>query len=142
MKKWLYLAAVIGTIGILARLPHPAKDISRLEPVQLVYVYEEAGLLRIETDTDCRGTGRTLSEAASDLRARADGEVFLETAEFLLLDPDVPVTPDLFTLLHPSCKVFFTRQSPDLAGSAKYLSAHPPSIILADLRGMYHAPPP
>ena len=47
MKKWLYFVGALAAIGILARLPHPAKDISKLEPVQLVYIYEEAGAQHI-----------------------------------------------------------------------------------------------
>lgn len=134
MKKWLYFAAVIAAVGLLARLPHPAKDISRLEPVQVVYLYEEAGDLRIETDTGARGSGGTLSEALASMRARADGEIFLETAEFLLLEPDVPVTGEFFRHLRPNCKVFYTNQRPDLEASARYLSVHPPKLRLRDLR--------
>lgn len=134
MKKWLYLAAAVAGIGLLARLPHPARDISRLEPVQLVSIHEEAGVLQIETDTGDRGTGKTLTEAEADLRAKADGEIFLETAEFLLLDPAVTVTADFFTILRPTCKVLYVKESPDLPAAAQYLSTHPPALELADLR--------
>ena len=134
MKKWLYFAAAVAAIGILSRLPHPAKDISKLEQFQLVYVYEEAGGLHLETDTGEQGAGKTLTEAAADLRSKADGEIFLETAEFLLLDSTVTAAPDFFTLLRPDCKVFYTKERPDLPAAAKYLSVHPPSVKLADLR--------
>lgn len=134
MKKWLCAAAVLAVIGLLARLPHPAKDISKLEPVRLVYLYMEAGALHIETDTGERGKGRTLPEAEADLRAKADGEIFLETAEFLLLAPDVTVTADFCQILRPACKVFYTEEQPDLTAAAQYLSAHPPNLKLAELR--------
>ena len=137
MKKWLFLAAAFAAVGILARLPHPAKDISALEPVRLVYVYEAAGALHIETDTDAYGSGKTLTEASEAMRVGADGEIFLETAEFLLLDPDVPVTAAFFDLLRPSCKVFYTKARPDLAASAQYLSVHPPKQRLRDLRAAF-----
>lgn len=134
MKKGLYLAAAIAGFGILARLPHPARDISKLEPVRLVYIYEEAGKVCMETDTGDHGSGETLTEAEADMRARADGEIFLETAEFLLLDPDVSIRADLFALLRPACKVFYTRERPDLAASARFLAAHPPENTLRELR--------
>ena len=134
MKKWMYVAAAFIAAGILARLPHPAKDISELEPVQLVYVYEEAGALHIETDTGAHGSGKTLSEASESMRAQADGEIFLETAEFLLMDPDVTVTAEFFALLRPSCNVFYTQRRPDLTASAQYLTIHPPKQKLRDLR--------
>ena len=134
MKKGLYFAAAIAAVGLLARLPHPAKDISRLEPVQLVYVYEEAGSLHIETDTGAHGVGGDLSEASESMRSRADGEIFLETAEFLLLDPKVTVTDAFYALLRPGCHVCFVEEPPDLPASVQYLSAHKPTITLRDLR--------
>lgn len=134
MKKWLYFAAALAGMFLLQRLPHPAKDISRLEPVQIVYLYKEGEMACLETDTGARGRGRSLADAAQDMTARAEGEIFLETAEFLLLDPDVKLSSDLFTLLRPDCGVFYTEERPDLRASARYLSMHPPGTKLRDLR--------
>ena len=96
MKKWLYLAAALTAVGILSRLPHPAKDIAKLKPVRAVYLYMELEKLHIETDTGDSGSGTTLAEAYSDMRSGADGEIFLDTAEFLILDPAICVTEDFF----------------------------------------------
>ena len=93
MKKGLYLAALLAAVGILSRLPHPARDIADLKPVRAVYLYIDGRGISIETDTGDSGSGRDLGEAADDLRAKADGEIFLDTAQFLLLDPRVPVDP-------------------------------------------------
>lgn len=134
MKKWLYIAAALAAAGLLARLPHPAKDISRLEPVQILYVYEEAGKICIETDTGAEGSGRNLTEAAEAMRAGASGEIFLETAEFLLLEPDVGLTAEFFRLLRPGCGVVYTVRRPDLSASAEFLTIHPPKTRLRDLR--------
>lgn len=135
MKKWLYAAGALAAVAVLSRLPHPAADISRLEPVRLIHIYKEADALHIETDTGDRGSGKTLPEAAADLQGRADGEIFLETAEFLLLDPDVPITADFCRLLRPGCGVVYTDQAVDLSAAAEYLEVHPPGITLRDLRG-------
>lgn len=134
MKKWMYFAALFAAAFLLSRLPHPAKDISLLEPVQIVYLYKEGDMLCLETDTGARGRGRSLTEAAEAMRARADGEIFLETAEFLLLDPDVKPSEDFFRLLRPDCGVFYTERRPDLSASARYLSMHQPETKLRDLR--------
>ncbi|MBP3659876.1 MAG: hypothetical protein J6I89_00645 [Oscillospiraceae bacterium] len=134
MKKWLYPLAVLAAIALLSRLPHPSRDISRLEPVQAVYLYMEAGELHIETDTGDHGSGHDLTEATDDMKESSDGEIFLETAEFLILDPQVPITPDFYELLHPDCRVFFTSEKPDLPAAAKYLSLHTPKTTLAHLR--------
>lgn len=134
MKKWLYLMVALAAVGILSRLPHPARDIAKLEPVRAVYIYMDAGRLSIETDTGDSGSGRNLTEATEDLRAKADGEIFLDTAEFLILDPAVPIGEDFYTLLRPSCKVAFFASPPDLTAAADYLAIHTPKITLARLR--------
>ncbi len=137
MKKWLYLTAALAAVGVLSRLPHPARDISKLEPVRTVYLYTEAGDLCIETDTGDSGTGADLMEATSDMKANADGEIFLDTAEFLILAPEVAITPDFYTLLRPGCKVCYTDAAPDQTAAADYLSVHPPETTLAHLRAQH-----
>lgn len=134
MKKWLYLIAALAAVGILSRLPHPSRDISMLEPVQAVYLYEEAGQLHIETDTGDHGSGKTLTEATDNMKSNSDGEIFLETAEFLIIDTAVPITEEFYSHLRPDCKVCFTFEKPDLPAAAQYLSLHTPKITLAHLR--------
>lgn len=134
MKKWLYLIAALTAVGVLSRLPHPARDIAKLDPVQTVWLYMEGQTLHIETDTGDHGSGPDLSAAAADMRASADTEIFLDTAEYLILSPDVTATSDLYTLLRPDCRVCFTEEKPDLTAAAQYLSIHVPKTTLAHLR--------
>ena len=134
MKKWLYAAVVFAALCLLTRLPHPAKDIADLEPVRVVYLFRQGATLRIETDTGAWGSGEDLAQALEAMRSGADGEIFLETAEFLLLSPQVPVTEDFYTLLRPGCGVVYTDQKPDLTAAARYLTVHPPKTKLRDLR--------
>ena len=134
MKKWLYLLGAVAAIGLLARLPHPARDISELKPVWVVYLYMDGETLCIETDTGDSGSGKDLAEAASDLRSDADGEIFLETAEFLILSPEVAVTSLFYQYLRPGCRICQAENPPDLETAADYLTAHPPPMTLAHLR--------
>lgn len=131
MKKWFLLATALV---FLARLPNPAQDIAKLEPVEVIWLHPEDGKLCIETDTGAKGTGQTLTEAAENMKQRASGEIFLDTAEFLLLHPDVPITPDFFALLRPTCKVTRTAATPDMEAAADYLTIHPPPVTLSKLR--------
>lgn len=142
MKRWLYLLGALAVLGVVARLPHPARDIAKLDPVQTVYLYVEAGQLHIETDTGDHGSGPTLTAAAADLRARADAEIFLDTAEYLLLDPGVAITDEFYTLLRPACRVVFTQSRPDLEAAAGYLAIHTPETTLARLRAQNEIPQP
>ena len=134
MKKWLYLLGAVAAIGLLSRLPHPARDISELKPVRVVYLYMNGEMLCIETDTGESGSGKDLAEAATDLSAHADGEIFLETAEFLILSPEVAVTSSFYQYLRPGCMVCRAEDPPDLETVADYLDAHPPSMTMARLR--------
>lgn len=134
MKKWLFLAAVLTAVAVLSRRPHPARDVAKLEPVQVVYVRMDGAEFSVETDTGARGTGATLTEAAADMKANASGEVFLDTAEFLVLHPTIPITEEFHILLRPTCKVTFTTAAPDLQAASAYLTIHSPPVTLAQLR--------
>ena len=134
MKKWLFLAAVLSAVAVLSRRPHPARDVAKLEPIQTVYVCRNGADISIETDTGAKGSGATLTEAAADMKAKASAELFLDTAEFLLLHPAVPITEEFHTLLRPTCKVTFTTAIPDLQAASDYLTIHEPPVTLAQLR--------
>ena len=134
MKKWLIPAIVLAAVAIFSRLPHPARDIADLKPVRAVYIHMEGRNFRVQTDTGDFGAGADLTEACADLRSKADGEIFLDTAEFLILDSKVPVTEVFYSLLRPDCRVTFTDAAPDLEKAAAYLSQHPPKLTLARLR--------
>lgn len=132
MKYWL---AVVLALGLLSRLPHPSKDIADLNPVQTVYLYMEGDTLCMETDTGDSGAGVDLTAAAEDLKYGADGEVYLDTAEFLILQPNVPVTDQFHKLLRPDCRVIYTTAVPDMETISRYLSVHTPPVTLAQLAG-------
>ena len=133
MKKWLLLPGLLA-VGLLLRLPHPARDIARLEPVRAVYLYMEQGLPTLETDTGATGTGEDLESAYADLKNNADREIFLDTAQFLILDPHVPITDDFYALLRLTTRVVFSNEKPNLETISDYLTIHPPDLTLAKLR--------
>lgn len=134
MKKSLLLTAALAAAVLLLRMPHPSRDISKLLPVQTLYLYMEEDLLRIETDTGDRGAGSDLASAAENLKASAPGEIFLDTAQFLILGPNVPITEEFHTLLRPSCRVVYTAEKPDLQEATEYLINHKPNLTLSQLR--------
>ena len=133
MKKWLYPAVFLAA-AILSRLPHPAVDIARLDPVRAIYLYMDGDTMTIETDSGDVGTRADLEAAYADLRANADREIFLDTAEYLILDPDVPITEAFYELLRPTTRVVFSNKKPNLETISDYLTIHPPEITLAKLR--------
>ena len=142
MKKSLILIAVLTGSALLQRLPHPARDISNLLPVQTLYVYMEENLIYIQSDTGDRGSGSTLTAAADALKAAAPGEIFLETARFLILDRDVDVTEEFHSLLRPTCRVVYTNERPALKRVSRYLVNHPLHLTLARIRAEQHRKEP
>ena len=135
MKKWLYPAVFLAA-AILSRLPHPAVDIARLDPVRAIYLYMDGDAMTIETDSGDSGSGPDLEGAYAALRANAYREIFLDTAEFLVLAPDVPITEAFYELLRPTTQVVFSNGKPDLETISDYLTIHPPEITLAKLRAI------
>ena len=133
MKKWFWPVGLLAA-AVLLRLPHPARDIARLEPVRAVYLYQKDGLTIIETDPGTTGTGADLETAYAALRNNADREIFLDTAQFLILDPDVPITDVFYELLRPTTRVVFSNEKPNLETISDYLTIHPPERTLAHLR--------
>ena len=133
MKKWLYPAVFLAA-AILSRLPHPAVDIARLDPVRAIYLYMDGAELTIETDSGESGSGPNLEAAYADLRNNAVREIFLDTAEFLILDPNVPIAEDFYELLRPTTQVVFSNEKPNLETISDYLTIHPPEITLAKFR--------
>lgn len=133
MKKWFWPVGLLAA-GFLLRLPHPARDIARLEPVRTVYLYQKDGLTTIETDTGTTGTGADVETAYADLRYNAHREIFLDTAEFLILAPDVTITDVFYELLRPTTRVVFSNEKPNLETISDYLTIHSPERTLAHLR--------
>lgn len=135
MKRIGWIVLGILAAGILPRLPHPAVDVGKLEPVALVQITAEDTGIRVETDTGAWGDGASLSEAVEDLRQGADGIVFLDTADYLLLSGDVEsYMPQIYGVIRPACKVCYVSGQPDLEEAARYLAIHPPEKTLGDLR--------
>ncbi len=134
MKKSISLTVAVIAAALLLRMPHPARDVAKLLPVQSISIYMEDGRFHIETDTGNQASGPTLTAAAEALKATAPGELFLETAQFLVLDPNVPVTDEFYTLLRPTCRVVYAMVKPDLNAATEYLTNHKPDLTLAQIR--------
>ena len=70
-----------------------------------------------------------------DLHKAAPGNVFLETANYLLLFQDVKVTAeDFWEFLRPACLVYICDEKPDLDKVAKLLESHPSGVTLLSWR--------
>lgn len=134
MRRWLIWCAAIGAAVLLMKAESPAgTDVGKLDPAQVLRVNETAGYVTIGTDMGQLGQGRELAEAVEDMKRTAAGQVFLDTAEYLLLTPSAEKRlPELARLLRPSCRICLIYGAMDLQAVADYLSAHEPELTLGD----------
>lgn len=127
MKRWqLYLAAAV----FILLLPKGREmDVAKLKPVELLYVYKEAGSFAVQTDTEDSGTGTTLAEALADMRDAANGEIFLETVEYVLVSEQAKKDVlELKDYIRPSTKIILASGMVDTKLAAAYLAVHKPEV--------------
>lgn len=135
MKRAFLTILTVAAFAALIRLPSPATDIGKLEPVAAVRITATEKEIVVETDTGACGSGVDLSAAVADLQNRAGAYVFLDTADYLLLSGlSDGQTAQLLQIFRPAAYVCVTENICDLSEAAKYLAVHPPEKNLNDLR--------
>ena len=135
MKKWVLYIVFFLAARLLFGEPFEGSDVAKLQPVQLLRVsLTENGVL-LETETGDLGEGQNVREALDDMKAGASANIFLETAEFLLVtDGARDLLPELTEVLRPGCAVCVAPDFADLKQVAAYLSVHRPDVSLNDVR--------
>ena len=122
MKKW----GIFLVLLTLWLLPGQGKDAAGLIPVEVLRVAIQNGQVQIETDTGQTGIGADWTEAVQDLRAGAAGEVFLDTADVLLVGPGAEnILNQLEGDIRPGCGVYRYNGEDVTEETAAYLRAHP-----------------
>lgn len=135
MKRWLFCAAIILTAALLSGKGLPGADVGKLQPVQVVCISGGADWVKIETDTGDVGTGSDLEQAFGDMKATSSAEIFLDTAEYLLISQGSEgFISEMMTHLRPSCSVCIVDGEPDLEKVGAFLHQHEPKITLMHYR--------
>lgn len=124
---------LLGFLALALLVSDGKTDISRLEPVETLQVITTEDGVRVLTDTGAKGYGSTLTQALENLHSSAPNRIFLETAQFLLVD-DQRLLEELYPVLRPACRVYVVRKQADLEVAAKYLELHGPQITLGQYR--------
>ena len=128
MKRILIYALLLGSVLLLTV---KGTDVGELVPVELVYVYKEGQLVKIVTDQGEMGAGVTVGQAMENLKETTPGIVFLDTADFLLIDQNArdeinAIKPHL----KPTTRVCVLDAEVDLKQAAGYLRIHKPALKL------------
>lgn len=147
MKLLLYIVILASVI----LFPVAGTDVGELLPVEVVAISEEDGIVTIRTDTEDSGQGTRLQAAIADLKAGAAGVIYLDTAEYLLLEEGMESWLDTIERhLKRSVQVCHAREGISLEGIANFLSVHGSNVtlgtvsntskipIVAEENGRYH----
>lgn len=128
MKRWFVYLAVLVLCGASS---DRGTDIGELAPVEVVWLSENAGQVFLQTDTGDMGRGEDVQGALQDMKAAAPGTIFLETADYLIVQQGREyLLAQVYDLLRPSCNVCVARSMPDLEKVATFLTAHEPQVTL------------
>lgn len=128
MKRWLVYLAVLVLCGTSS---FRGTDIGELAPVEVVWLTEKDGQVYLETDTGDMGRSEDVQGALHDMKAAAPGTIFLETADYLIVEEGREgLLVQLVDILRPSCKVCVARSMPDLEKVATFLNAHEPQVTM------------
>ena len=128
MRKIRNRIVLYGFALALLLLGRGGTDIGQLQPVEVVQLYEKNGLLILKTDTGDMGWGLTVDEAVRKLKETTPGQIYLDTADYLLIEEGVEASiPALRPYLKRRTTMAFGPEGVDLQETAAYLRVHCPS---------------
>ena len=137
MKILLY----IGLLLLVCFLPVDGTDVGKLIPVEVIAISESDGMVTVRTDTGDHGSGEDLSAAFADLKDSASGVIYLDTAEYVLLEPGTESFVDIAeSYLKGDTEVYVAQEGIPLDAIANYLSVHHPGIRLKEVREVAEIP--
>lgn len=127
MKLLLYIGIFLAVI----LMPTEATDVGKLIPVEVVAISDSGGTVTINTDTGDSGIGDTLESAISDMKAAASGIIYLDTAEYLLLDEGMENHLNAVERhLKKEVRLCYAQENMPLETVADFLSVHKPNATL------------
>ncbi len=135
MKK-IAIFVALAVAAALGSSLFPASDVAKLEPVEVIRIQMDRGQILVETDTGQFGRGADLQRAFEDLKNRASGDVFLDTADYVILtEGSRGQIAGLLDFLRPACKVCLEQGTADLQKVAGFLDTHKPELTIMDCQG-------
>lgn len=112
-------------------VPTSDVELGELKPVETISLRYCDEMLVIETDTEDIGTGNTVEEAVKSLHESTAGRIFLDTAEFLVVEREaVNQIERLRPRLKGNVSVCERKGEVDVTKVGEYLRAHNPSVKL------------
>ena len=138
MRKWIGYTLILAMIPILSFGGFGGQDVGKLSPVQVVLVRNSEQVVLL-TDTKEQGTGEDVASAVINMKQTSAAEVFLDTADYLLIEPGAQVwITQLQEYLRPSCNICYVTGDADPEQAGLFLQLHEPSLTLADYEAGDH----
>ena len=147
IRVWRFALAILAGVGGLFALTAggvlllihlsglTSLDAAKLLPAQVLVIGAGDGAITVEADNGAAGSGPTLAAALADMAECAEGTLFLDTAEHIVLLqsagallPAAAQQPQF----RPAAKLYLARL-PELhaAEAVEFLQAHPGTLTLA-----------
>ena len=137
MKKWIILSLLAAAVAFGTVSPFPRADVGRLQPVQTLVVWRQ-GTQIVLNGGQVQGRGTDWAQAMADLRQSGKGQVFLGTADsIVLVQSAVGLLPQVLSdpAIRPAAQVCMARQPiEDPEQAAEYLQAHRTAVTVQHLR--------
>ena len=122
MKRWL-LYGILFTAAVFA--PVDSTDVGKLHPVQAVSMGYHNEQIILKTDTGEMGIGETTELALENLKQTAPAIIYLDTAEFLLVEENaLKYVADLRQFLESNVRVCLTEPEVEVDKASEYLQIH------------------
>ena len=87
----------------------------------------------IQADSGDRGAGATMKQAAEDLKEKAHGVIYLDTADYLILNREAEVLlPQLQGNQKQEVALCEADEQIDVEKATSFLRAHTPQLKLSD----------
>ena len=117
MKKLLFVLLAAGVLTAMGLLPFRAVDASKLLPVKTVIVTKAGEEYVVDIGSGVRAVGDTLRQALDRLREEVSGQVFLPTAEQVIITEPAEGAVEAVaeeTEFRPAAGIYLTPEpSPD-----------------------------
>ena len=138
MKKLMFILFAGAAFWAMGLLPFRATDAARLLPVKTVVVTRSGDQYVVDIGAGVRAAGRTLSEALERLKEEITGEIFLPTAEQVIITEPAGETVEAVaeeTAFRPAAGIYRTpAAAPDPEALGAYLASHTSNYTILDAR--------
>ena len=144
-KPWIGFLAAASAVCFWM-LAKTGTDAAKLLPARVLVIEERDGAVRVSSDNGAAGSGETLAAALQQMERSAEGALFLDTAEHIvLLRPSQALLEQTITQpsFRPAAKLYVSRaeeldvsraEELDASALVELLRAHPGKLTLSQAR--------